>query len=58
MGINTSTKITFKISSNVVADSNDENNFLHELLSTNTQVLRLGKAFAIDSSVNIKLTKT
>ena len=42
----------------MVADSNDENNFLHELLSTNTQVLRLGKAFAIDSSVNIKLTKT
>ena len=39
-GIKNSTKVTFKLSSNVVRDSNDENNFPHELLLTNTQVSR------------------
>ena len=47
-----------KLSLNVVGDSNDENNFLHKLLLTNTQVSKLGKAFANNSSANIKLTKT
>ena len=35
-----------KISSNVVLDSNIENNFPHKLLLTNTQDLKLHKAFA------------
>ena len=47
-----------KISSNVVGDSNNQNNFLHNLLLTNTQALRLYKAFASNSSANIKLSKT
>ena len=47
-----------KISSNVVGDSNDENNFLHKLLLTNTQVSKLRKAFANNSSANLKLSKT
>ena len=47
-----------KISSNVVTDSNDENNFPHKLLLTNTQVLNLSKAFANNSTANIKLSKT
>ena len=47
-----------KISSNVVGDSNDENNFPHKLLSPNTQVSRLCKAFANGSSANIKFSKT
>ena len=47
-----------KLSSNVVSDSNDENNFPHKLLLTNTQVSRLCKAFANNSSANIKLSKT
>ena len=47
-----------KISSNIVGDSNDENNFPHKLLLTNTQVLKLCKAFANNSSANIKLLKT
>ena len=47
-----------KISSKVDGDSNDENNFLCKLLLTNTQVSRLHKAFANDSSVNTKLSKT
>ena len=32
-----------KISSNVVGDSNDENNFPHKFLLTNTRVSRLGQ---------------
>ena len=32
------TEVTLKLSSNVVGNSNDENNFLHQLLLTNTQV--------------------
>ena len=37
---------------------NDENNFTHKLVLTNTWVLRLRKAFANKSSANIKLSKT
>ena len=44
-----------KISSNVVGDFNDENNFLYKLLLANTQVSMLRKAFANNSSVNLKL---
>ena len=33
--------VILKISSNVVGDSNDENNFLRKLLSTNTQVSKI-----------------
>ena len=52
------TKITLKILPNVVGDSNDENNFQHKLLLTNTVVSRFRKAFANVSSANIKLSKT
>ena len=47
-----------KISSNVVGDFNHGNNFPHKLLSTNTQFSRLRKAFANNSSGNLKLSKT
>ena len=46
------------LSSNVVGDSNDENNFPHKLLLTNTQVLISCKAVSNDSSANIKFSKT
>ena len=49
---------TEAISSNVVVDSNDENNFSRKFLLTNTQVLSLRKAFANNSAANIKLSKT
>ena len=52
------TEVISKISSNTIGDSNDQNNFLHKLLLTNTQVSRLRKAFTNGSSVNIKLSKT
>ena len=52
------TKVTLKISSNIVGGSNDENNFPHKLLLTNTQVSELRKTFVNSSSSNVKLSKT
>ena len=46
-----------KLSSNVVGDTNDENNFPHKLLLINIQVSKLRKAFANSSSAYIKLSK-
>ena len=39
-------EINLKISSNVVGDSNNKNDFPHRLLLTNTQVSKPRKAFA------------
>ena len=50
------TEVTFNLSSNLFSNSNDETNFAHKLLITNTQVSRLRKAFANNSSANIKLS--
>ena len=47
-----------KLSSNVVGDSNDENNFPNKLLLSNTQVSKFHKAVANASSANINLSKT
>ena len=58
LGIKNGTEVTLKVSSNVVGDSNDENNFSHKLLLSNTQILRIRKAFANNSSASIKLSKT
>ena len=52
-GIENNTEVTFEN----VGDSNDENNFPHKLLLTNTQVSRLRKAFANNYSANLKLSK-
>ena len=57
-GIKNGTEETLKLSSNVVCYSNDETNFPHKLLLTNTKVPRLRKTFANGSSANIKLSKT
>ena len=56
-GTKNGTDVTLKISSNVVGDSNDENNFPNNLLLTNTQVSKLRKAFVTGLSANIKLSK-
>ena len=57
-GIKNDTEVTLTIYSNVVGDSNDENNSPHKWLLINTQVSKLRKAFANGSSANIKLAKT
>ena len=54
--IKNGTEVTFNLSSNLFSHSNDETNFAHKLLITNTQVSRLRKAFANNSSANIKLS--
>ena len=51
------TFIDFKISSNVVGDSSDENNFPHTLLLTNTHVSKFRKAFVNKPSANMKSPK-
>ena len=46
-----------KLSSNIIGHSNDENNFPHKVLLTNTKFSRLHEAFSNISSANIKLSK-
>ena len=54
--IKNETALVLRLSSNMIGDN--ENNFPHELLLTNTQVSNLRQAFANNSSANIKLSKT
>ena len=56
-GTKNGTQITFKPSSNVAGDSNDDNKVPHKLLLTNTRILRLRKADGNGSLANIKLQK-
>ena len=42
----------------MTSNSNEEYNFLLKLFLTNTQISRLCKAFANNSSAKIKLSKT
>ena len=42
----------------MIGDSNDQTNFPHELLLTDRQVSSIRKAFANNSSVDIKFSKT
>ena len=46
-GIKKNNEVTLKISSNVIGDSNHENNFPHTLLLTNTQVSKVCKVVQI-----------
>ena len=41
----------------MIGDPNDKTNFLHELLLRNRQVSSIRKAFAYNSSVDIKFSK-
>ena len=50
-------EVTLKLSWHVADNSNAENNFLHKLLLTNTQVSKLCKAFANKSASNIEFLK-
>ena len=42
----------------IASSSNDDTDFLHELLLTNTQVANFREVFANNLSANIKLSKT
>ena len=52
-GIKNGPEVTLKLSSSVVGNSNDENNFPHKLLLTNAKVSILRKAFAYNSSAQL-----
>ena len=56
--IKNGTEVTLNLSSNLIINSNNETNFPHKLLLTNTQVSKLRKAFANGWSTNIKFSKT
>ena len=45
-GIKDGTEVTLNVYSNVIGDYNDETNYPHQLLLTDTQVLRVRKPFA------------
>ena len=49
---------TLKISSNLIGNSDDETNFSHKLLLTDTQASKIVTAFANGSSANTKFSKT
>ena len=51
------TEVKLNLSSNLIWSSNDETNFPHKLLLTDTQVSKICKAFANGSSANIKVSK-
>ena len=51
-------QVTLKLLSNLVGDSNNETDFSHKLLLTDTQVSRICKVLANGSSANMKFPKT
>ena len=52
------TEVAFRLSSNMIGNSDDETNFPHKLLLTNRQVANLCKAFTNYLLTDIKLSKT
>ena len=55
--IKNGTDVILRLSSNMIGNSDDETNFPHKLLLTNRQVSNLRKAFANQTSTDIKLSK-
>ena len=56
--IKNETEVALRLSLNMIGNSDDEINFPHKLLWTNTQAANLCKGFANNSSTNIMLSKT
>ena len=56
--IKNETDVVLRLSSNMIGNSNDETIFTHKLLLPNKHVANLRRAFAIDTSTDIKLPKT
>ena len=51
-------EVVIRLSPNMIGDSNGKDNFPHELLLTDRQISSICKAFANNSSVDIKFAKT
>ena len=56
--IKNETDVVLRLSSNMIGNSDDNTNFTHKLLLTHRQVSGLRKAFAKNTSTDIKLSKT
>ena len=56
--IKNETDVVLRLSSNMIGSLDDEANFSHKLLLTNRQVANLRRAFASQTSTDIKLSKT
>ena len=56
--IKNETDVVLRISSHMIGNSNGNTNFPRELLLTNGQVSNIRKAFAKNTSTDIKLSKT
>ena len=56
--IKNETDVVLRLSSDMIANSDNETNFPHKLLLTNRQAANLCKAFANHTSTDIKLSKT
>ena len=56
--IKNGTEVTLNLSSNLTGSSNDETNFPHKSVLTNTQVPKIRKTFTNGSSASIKFSKT
>ena len=56
--IKNETEVVLRLSPNMIGDSNDETNFSHKLLLTDRQVSSICRAFANNSSADIKFSKT
>ena len=57
-GIKNGTEVALNLSSNLIERSNDQTQFPHKLLLTDTRVAKIRKAFGNGSSANIKFSKT
>ena len=55
--IKSGAKVILNLSSNVTGNCNDETNFLHGFLLTNTQLSKFRKSWVNKSSANLKLSK-
>ena len=58
LSIKNETDVVLRISSSMVGNSNDNTSFPNELLLTNRQVANICQAFAENTSIDIKLSKT
>ena len=58
LAIKNKTGVVLRLSSNILINSDDEANFPHKLLLTNSQVSNLRESFANYLSADIKLSKT
>ena len=56
--IKNGTEVTLNLLPNIIGDTIDENDCPHKLLLINTQVSRLRKSLANNSSADVKISKT